>query len=722
MSEASIKDHTVNIKNAVGISTENDDPIKIIGNNTYNPVVLQEVGNTMKKLLSEHNLQVDYDSEIVIWNKQYKSWEYSIKVIDENSSSQRSLAGRTIRVKIFNKDSNTKQNSQDYINRLNHLASSAQDLLNKLLPGINLSEDIKHIQDQQALLITQLQLLDPSNPAHHALAIKCFQMFNSYVAAIFKKLYKEYPGVAIKLKQLDYIDSVINRRCTKGVPKNTKGWLKILSIHEAMFTALHKRDILFNVYPVDDVWVVNHNIPLSDVPSTLRNGSGNVLPNWFRSITNIFKVNGDVCNKLESFVAERSSSFSAIAVNKIFRSRINEEIAKNKIRILVRNKILAKLNQLTADELANININSILEDCFNQELVLTTLLNLPFKHKEENKLPEAFSESPQFKDGRKSLTDIKNLTLSEADVDYIITHIKPDIKRAIPGADATLRLYLQPHGINCKTIFHNFASSVLRKLSREQSYNKYASQLMEQSMESFLKQKGINIKFSRLQDLKKLQLLYSHGVIQDIEVKKTLSLYIKYIELLKKSSNNAQNNFMLQIVSSLLSHRLGKEIHITCKSGEDRTGAIFVAIDCALSTIAKLESNDNNFSIHNPVYWKLFRDTFWNNYVKIERLSASRDITDMNAIGARGLQSQSKKSNLLISIVSPVYKKMILSDKMARISKLVFKKYFTRKKRQKFFDLFKSHVDDKHNSIIFSKPVTISDHKSKDHKSKQVKK
>lgn len=713
MSELSIQEQALEIKHAIGIGTANDRAVMAVNNNAYNPIILKEVGNTIKKFLAAHNLQVDYDSARVTWNNQYKCWEYNIKIIEEHSSSQASLAGRTIVVKIFNQNSNTNQNSQDYLNRLNNLAVSAQDLLNKLLPGINLSEDIKHIQEHQALLITQLQLLDPSNPEQHALAVKCLQMFNSYVAAILKKLHKEYPGVAIKLKQLDYIDSVIDRRCTKSIPKKTKDWLKILNIHEARFTAGHKRDILVNVFPVDEVWVVNHNVPLSDVPSTLRNGKGNILPNWFRATTNIFKINGDTCDKLESFVAERSSSFSAIAVNKLFRARINEEIAKNKFRILVRDKIIITLNQLKSEQLADININNVLESCFDQELALTTLLNLPFKHKEENKLPEAFSESPQFKDGKKSLGTIKNVTLSEADVDYIIAHIRPEVKQAIPGAAATLRLYLQPHRINCKTIFHNFASSVLRKLSREKSYNQQALQAINQSMEDILQQPIIS-------DLKKLQVLYSET--QDTEVKKTLSVYIKYIQLLKKASSSPENNFMLQIFSSLLNHRLGKEIHITCKSGEDRTGAIFVAIDCALSTIAKLEAHDNNFSIHDPSSWKLFRDTFWNNYAKIEEFSASRDITDMNAIGARGLQSQSKKSNFLRSIVSPLYKKMIISDRMARISKLAFKKYFTAKKRQKFFDLFKASKEDKHSSIIFSKDVNSDKLRTNVNKSNKTKK
>ena len=697
---------------------------------TYNSLILEEIGKGITKLLSDTHQTIDDSTESVEWNNTYNCWEYSVAIKKEDSKPfdpynkksrfQSSLEGRIIRVKIFNPSSNTQQNSQDYINRINNLANSGINLIEKLFEKAHVTPDIQNkirdIKTKCSLLEKQLASLEPSNPEAHKVAIQCFQMLNSHIAATLKVLNKKY-DVVDPLKKLGYIHSKTDRRCKKGVPKTTKNWLKILATHEARFTSLNKRDVLVNVYPLLDdqgktspIWTINYNLPLSDVPSTLRNAAGKVLPNWFRSTTNIFKVENNKAKSLESFTAERSSSFSAIAVDKLFRRQYTTDIAKNKLRLLVRNKIIEKLNQLdlSRQTITRSAIEDILQECFKQELVVTTLLNLPFKHKKENFLPEAFSEGPQFKDGKVALESIASLYLEESDVDYILKHIK------IPSAVSqySLLAYLQQQKIICTPVFHNFASSVLRKLSREKSYNQESLRSVMQWMQEYLNKHNILVNdsdFTQLKNIQQLQAIYEQ--VDDMDVKKTLSLYIKYIELLKKSSNAKQDNFLIQVFSSLLTNRLGKEIHITCKSGEDRTGATLVAIDCALATIENMHLHKTNFNIHAPNEWDKFRNDFWKNYIKTEEFSASRDITDMNAVGARGLQSQSKILKILMSVVSPIYKKLRISDKMARISKVAFKKSYKLKERQHFFELVKLKHGEVNNPLTFASPAAITTEK-----------
>jgi hypothetical protein len=214
-----------------------------------------------------------------------------------------------------------------------------------------------------------------------------------------------------------------NRKCNHGMPQTEADWLKILEIHEANYTATIKRDILFNVYKNPDsgensnrnLYVINSNIPFSDIPSTVRDGTNNILPNWFRSTTKILNINNNSLQIVDSFSAERSSSFSAIAVTKDLRNSVTQTIIENKLRNLVRNKIIEKLNQ-------NPNTKN-LDECFNQQMLVMTLLNLPFKHDQENKLPEAFSEYPQFQDSIVAFKQIKELKLTEEDIKYIQAHV-----------------------------------------------------------------------------------------------------------------------------------------------------------------------------------------------------------------------------------------------------------------------------------------------------------
>ena len=659
----------------------------------YNPVILKEVGINIKEFLKNNHLAVDRGSEAVEWNDTYKCWEYCVTIHGDGNDFdpyitpekatrvQPSLEGRVIRVKIFNEQSNTTHNSQDYINRADNLINSGIDLIRKIYGDLTQVElNIKELEEYRKFLQDKLKLLDPHNEKHHELATQAFQVLNSKIAMFLQKLQQNSYGDSSKeaLEQLGYINSAVDRRCNKDLPNNEQDWLKILEAHEARFIAAIKRDLLINVYQAPqeqqkDIWTINYNIPLSDVPSTLRNAAGKMLANWFRTVTKTFRVSGQALKELSSFTAERSSSISALSITKDKRESYTREMAENKLRTLIRDKIIAKLNQaeLTSDSGDESSLKQLLDGCFSQDLLLMTLLNLPLKHKQEKgRIPEEFSEFPQFIDAKRAFEAIGSLKLEDSDIEYIKDHVR------VRNISTRLVAYLKDQEIKHNTVFHNFASSGVKFLSRQEVYNAEALLSMKQWMKEYLADKSIDLDDAILNNPKKLNDLYN-ATTTSAEVKKTLSLYIRYLKLFKEKSNAPKNNYLRQTFTALLANRLGKEVHITCKSGEDRTGAVFVAIDCALASFERLGLHEENFNIHDKNIWNRFKEDFLGNYIRTEELSASRDITDMNSIGARGIQSQASR------LVTLFHKHFHISNKIAKISKSAFKKYIDGEQRNK---------------------------------------
>lgn len=615
------------------------------------------------------------------WNDIYKCWEYI--------ATYQRQPDRVIRFRIFDEKSDTKQTGEDYINRSNNLAKSGIDLIQQLLNAPEFAsvkkEFINKINKFNNSFKDRLRDLDPADPRQHEMAIEIFQQLNSEIARILHEIHVEQDFSA-RLQDLGYINSKTDRKCKRPAPIKPEEWLKILEQHESRYTATIKRDLLVHIYKspgLSDTWTANYNVPYSDLPSTLRNGQDRILPNWFRSVTKIFKVNTDTKSpeEINSFEAERSTSFSAIAANKEERAKINKEIAANKLRVLVREKIIEKLksNQEWSE------LFKQMPACFKQKMLIMTLLNLPFRHKTENKfMSEAFSESPQFLDTIKAFDDCQQerLMLLPEDLKYILNHV-PEIKSNIP-----LLELLSNTPIRCETVFHNFASSGLRSLSKQNNYNNIALKSMVTWFGEYLKKNHITFDSNNLKNLEELKEIY--GNTNDQKIKNTISLYIKYLELLKENSNEPGDNFLRQTITALLVNHLGHELHVTCKSGEDRTGANFVAIECALARVA-----DDVAKIgtdHGA--WQEFKKNFWSNYIATEKLSASREITNMNAIGARGLQSQGEakglvkalqKLRILLRQISPIAAGLNVSNKMARISKLAFKKYIPHNKSRKLF-------------------------------------
>ena len=745
-----------------------------------NPLVLKAVGEDIDNLLHTHNLRKQ-SPERIEWNKEYHCWEYQVKVVADTINSdqvaidfidgsysdnlngshihpdirvQPSLADRLIKVRLLDSQSHLKQTSQDYISRANSLFNSGIDLFKKF-SDINpkIKQKIKEIEIYHRRLVAQLKLLDPADKKQHDLAVEALQALNTTIAnSLHESLSAMFvaPRVAFVLKDLGYIHSSIDRTSGRGVPVKAKDWFKILQVHEALFTAKIKNDVIFNVYrdPAkndSDLWIVNKNIPFSDMPSTLRNAAGQVVPNWFRSNTKVFKINQQPKKliKIQDFSSDRSSSFSAIAVNPKDRERYTDEIVKNKLRLLARNAILEKLynNPNVVNSINSPNeLNDFLASCFNQEMLVMTLLNLPIKHKKEIrnrlfKVPEEFSETPQFFDTKRAFKKIGSIKLEDSDIRYIQDHLgnisnRSTILELLPEC-------LQQKSIKHHEVFHNFASSGLRWLSRENSNNKKQSKIIADWMKEYFDNKGIElkgykvrVKFNNVKQLKQLyeDLAKVEPPVDDL-VLKTLSLYIKYLELLKKSFIFAEENFLRQVITALLINNLGKEIHITCKSGEDRTGAILVAIDCALASLSRVEkaqqtsqnrSKINHTRIHDAKTWKNFKKDFWQNYLRTEELSASHDITSMNAIGARGLQSQAAGiiARLIRTAVSPHSKHFEISNRMARIAKAVFnaKKYKNAKQLRKIQEKLSSlgsidpqAVDDNQpRDIVFNRIITAN--------------
>lgn len=759
-----------------------------------NSLVLKAVGEDIDNLLHTHNLRKQ-SPEKIEWNNEYHCWEYQVKVVADTVNSdqiaidlvdglysnnlddsqigsdirvQPSLADRLIKVRLLDSHSHLKQTSQDYISRANSLFNSGIDLFKKLSPinplNPQIKQKIEEIEKYHQWLVARLKLLDPSDKKQHDLALEALQTLNTKIANyLHESLSGTFiePTLASILKNFGYIHSSIDRTSGRGVPVKAKDWFKILQAHEALVTAKIKNDIIFNVYrdPAkndSDLWIVNKNIPFSDMPSTLRNAAGQVVPNWFRSNTKVFKVNQQHKKliKIQDFSSDRSSSFSAIAVNPKDRERYTDEIVKNKLRLLVRNAILEKLynNQNILNNINSSNeLNDLLASCFNQDMLVMTLLNLPIKHKKEIrhrffKVPEEFSETPQFFDTKRAFKKIGLIKLEDSDMRYIEDHLgnisnRSKILELLPEC-------LQEKSIKHHEVFHNFASSGLRWLSRENSNNKKQSKIIAEWMKEYLDNKGVELKGCKVRvkfdNVKQLKQLYDH--LTKVEppaddlVLKTLSLYIKYLELLKKSFIFAEENFLRQVITALLVNNLGKEIHITCKSGEDRTGAILVAIDCALASVSRVEKSQqtsqngsmiNHIRIHDAKTWKNFKKDFWKNYLRTEELSASHDITNMNAIGARGLQSQAAGiiARLIKTAVSPHSKDFEVSNRMARIAKAVFnpKKYKNDKQLRKIKEKLSSlrsidpqPVDESQSIDIVFNPIITANIKRKLSQSSEI--
>ena len=648
---------------------------------------------------------------------------------------------------LNNKESDLKQTGQDYINRCNNLTESAVNLINNLFTieqtkisiatgkkdnpefdeqlkefNSTIKNKIAEIEQHKLLLIETLGKLDPATQEDHHLAIQAFQELNSTLADHLLNLETTIPKLTNKTvdnklsdlkyftnKQPSLFQKLTKKKDDKISHKTPEDWIKILQLHEARFDASKERDIVFHVYhdPAEQdsakkLWVIDGNIPFSNLPSTVRDGTDELLSNWWRSTTTLLKVDNGNATVVDSFTAERSSSFSAIdKKNKAERQVINKKIAENKLRTLVRNKIVETINKHAHDPNFQFNNKDLYDACFNHEILVMTLLNLPLnKIMQHTSIPlihKAFDESNQLEDTVRAFSEVnKKLHLTEDDIDYIKKHVAHQHMTAF-DIDA-----LKERNITHTTVFHNFASSSLRGFSSEEKFNKPGlDKITTYVVEYFSKNCPGTIPPAMFQNFNLVELnkAYNNPKLLSDD-KKILSMYIKYVDLIQKESMDPSDNFLRQVFSALLMKNLGKEIHVTCKSGEDRTGATFVAINCSLVELAKLNQNQENFNIHDPKQWESFKKNFWDNYANIEHFSASREITNFNAVGARGLQSQSVGK--FGKQVSPVHRDLIVSNHMARISKQAFKKYIPQSARKLLNMLSPTSLGRSDSPVIFS--------------------
>lgn len=139
------------------------------------------------------------------YNERFKCWEYRFKLagtpqsaellVDDDLNPRKDLQlhssadGREVVVKFFDENSNTEQDSIDYQNRCNSIATAALYILNH--PGIKAdSEQAEKIRAKQKEINKKLAACDPTNESDHEEAMALMKDMTRFSASLLKKLAK----------------------------------------------------------------------------------------------------------------------------------------------------------------------------------------------------------------------------------------------------------------------------------------------------------------------------------------------------------------------------------------------------------------------------------------------------------------------------------------------------------------------------------------------------
>jgi len=734
-----------------------------------------------------------------IWNEEYQCFEYQLKIDKKEAEKEKEdkkakeetekedkkakeetekedkkakeeiakidyspgIEGKAIRI-LFKKPNIEPDDSYNiYLKRSNSLIETSRYLIQQKLKNVSkdVSEEVKEKTEELMTYLTYLNKKE--NFKNKTLAPE----------EIKKMLKYQYGKISNLMKALDKEFKEL-----KGISKEWKKESK--KIEAQRIAEQQNRDILISVFPcpkkrkgtdskrASEKLQLQYEccVPLTNVPSPLRDGTGNCVPNCFNVTKGVFSLDTPA-KVLKETSQLRSSSFPAIA---IFRNSKREEktrkIAENHIKLLAKNQVIDYILK-NKDKLNTLDI-AALTKAASVKLAVTTLLS-PIAKRPDRYFYDTFiaprSKTPgqvflnilnplkwiqfvinifgwiavfidttrkgekndahQIEETQAAFESIKDLKFSKEEADAIIEVLAKNLRKSgkredeIQKITKDLRWKINNTNITKRTIHLNFASNVTRgydfsgvesRINNEAKIElaKAASEQLNSIINSFrgnirsdtlkddtvkiltnlketmdtiannhMTEKGISLdprdknwQFEKRIFLHNIGKLYDqinklkepgnlgpdNPIVSDLKKQyRTLCLFYQHMEYtfdpnyIKGIVHDPLHNFTPAVIANALAFELGFTPQVTCKSGEDRTGGEQIMDNQILAKIHQgdglsVEINGRQKPLHKILgrsesYNHLLKE-IWDDFPQAAMASNSRDITDLNAPGAQGLQ------------------------------------------------------------------------------------
>jgi len=492
----------------------------------------------------------------------------------------------------------------------------------------------------------------------------------SYVANATKNMKAYCLAVAAELNRQDQALG-LNRPAWSA---NT--WLAQLQAVESDMISHKKREVLVNIYKtsasdkIDVPWTIDCVIPKTDMPSNLRWGKDDELPNHYDVISETVKIKSDGTALAQRTAFSRSASLAPIAVT-------DDEERRNAGVRIAKKHILDNFDAaaLTMHQDILTSVASGSSDLAKVKPKRVLVLTLFSAVADDSKVVDHFDKgSPQLRDTSEVIerlqTDLKKK------IEGLIEGIKLSMiatnesERRENPAELTdeqeqlleeyrnkfektppLELAHINFGVNALRGFPTDLQKKVNLAGLEQQLlgwflednptlttfeNKQFEQILKdwKSEDSVRKPNGLRQAVRARSASQRSQMDFFAGLMQALSVEST-----NVLSKIVGADRTDKYNYMRPIFTGLLAQSLGVDVHVTCQSGEDRTGVYFALVDHAKAVLLDLQEEDLNFSLANEKDFRKFVDVFWKESYAALLQSTGLEITGVNVPGARGYQT-----------------------------------------------------------------------------------
>lgn len=414
-----------------------------------------------------------------------------------------------------------------------------------------------------------------------------------------------------------------------------------LQRRENKLLAAERRPIIITAYPQTSGWLMETNIPKTDLPSGIRDYKIKQISNYWKVNITTFKFdknNQISIGKKRNFF--RSSSIAQLDVDKPDR-KLELEVLQDLIQNLACQKII---NDILKKQAVNKSytikfapttlLSALINKEHGQKLALLSK-NLAGTFVEGNEMEQLISIEKAF-DG---LDKIKNIKLSDKNIEYIITEVT---NKNLGFNTSQLKQKLKQ--ANIKQVHHAFNIPVnkigstpmerLDLLRFSYNYNSRNTQKLTVNMREYLNEHKIQHKeldlllqtkitqknWPELKQQYKALIFNTKDIKLNDKLTRMVDSFVRFqdhIQFIPSNNSRVTNGFMAGLYLFELNQLLGFTNHVTCKSGKDRTG-LFVMLYQALADGDKQELLDN--------------------LAQAIKFSSAKDLNERNAPGCRGIQ------------------------------------------------------------------------------------
>lgn len=415
--------------------------------------------------------------------------------------------------------------------------------------------------------------------------------------------------------------------------------MAIINTEKAMISRFNRRAIKIVAYPQETrerekytQWMLTTNIPKSDISSDDRGLEVHRVPNAWSVTQYACKIKDDTLLSVAKHAdVYRSASVAQLHEGKIHRGAVSDEY-KNLCNLIIqtaRDELIERINngekiEWTEDFLIKTAYITLLTPLLDKDTSSKSVI----VRKAGGKLKETLitgNEDEQLHSLRIALKIIKDnsLTFTPLDTEYIISHIRPEIK-----APADFKSKISKIVIKHQFFYSNFTVNTLKGfdlgkvkdcVKNNESHNSEGLAFLEQHLHSFFADKHIDFYAlinhgsgdkKEWPEIKRTlsQLLIGH---MDDDAHKILNLYIQlgdYFESQKDRNFNFSNvvsnilskpagnstiveSYFAAMIEQQIAALLGFNIRTTCKSGKDRTGLFLAILEASAGPPEKFRIN-----------------------------------------------------------------------------------------------------------------------------------